>query len=64
MQRAKSEVSENPNQIARNLISEHGVDKAVGYAMDGVANANAAGDNYLLSIWREVRRLLREQQSS
>jgi hypothetical protein len=55
--------SGKPNKIAQDLLDKYGVNKAVGFAMGGVANAITTNDNYSLSIWREVRRLLREKQN-
>ncbi len=53
---------DNPKEIASYLIREFGIEKAVEIAMDGVANAKASRDNYQLSVWREIRSLLRSQQ--
>jgi hypothetical protein len=53
--------NDNPKEIADYLIQEHGRDEAIEVAMQGVAKANASGDNYSLSIWREVRSLLKNQ---
>ncbi len=50
-----------PSQIANDLISEHGIDDALKMARDGIAAAHADGDNYVLSIWREVRREVQDQ---
>lgn len=53
---------DNPKEIADYLVQEHGREEAIEVAMQGVAKANASGNNYSLSIWREVRSLLKSQQ--
>ena len=54
----------NPNQIADRVIEEHGVKGALRSVMESVASAHENGDNYGLSIWREVRRVLGEQRNA
>jgi hypothetical protein len=49
----------DPKEIASYLIQEHGVDGAIQEAMEGVAAANKIGGFYSLSVWREIRTLLR-----
>ena len=51
----------DPNEIAAYLIQEHGLGQAIEVATRGVGKASVAGDNYSLSIWREVRVCLRKQ---
>ena len=53
---------DDPKQIAEHLIEQHGLDGALKAAREGIAAAHASGDNYGLSVWREVRRALREKQ--
>lgn len=53
------EQTDDPKRIADDLIHEHGLDGAIQEAVEGVAVANKIGDFYSLSIWREVRTLLR-----
>ena len=50
---------ENPQEIADYLIQEHGLDKAIEVAVEGAATAM---DNYSLSVWREVKMILRAQK--
>ena len=52
----------DPTQIAYNLIEQHGVDGALETVRDGIAAAHANGDNYSLSVWREVNQLLQDKQ--
>ncbi len=54
--------NDDPKEIADYLIQEHGIEKAIEIAKDGVAKANASTDYYSLSIWREVRSLLIRQE--
>ena len=56
--------NDNPEEISAYLIQEHGLEKAIEIAMNGVAKANSAGDLYSLSIWREVRSFLRRHRSA
>ncbi len=45
--------------IVGRLIAEHGLDGAVKVAMQMTATAS---DNFELSVWRDVKRLLRERK--
>ncbi len=54
-------MSDEPKKIANFLIREHGIGRAMDKAMEGTATANRQGDNYSLSVWREVKRILRER---
>ncbi len=54
-------MKDDPSQIANNLIAQHGVDGALESVREGIATAHADGDNYGLSVWREVRRALRNK---
>lgn len=56
------EMNDDPNQIANDLIEQHGADGALDTVQEGIATAHANGDNYRLSVWREVRRVLRDKQ--
>jgi uncharacterized protein len=51
---------DDPNEIAAYLVQENGLGRAIEISTSGVGNASAAGDNYSLSIWREVRVVLRK----
>ena len=57
-------MSDNPSQIATVLVQQHGTDGALELVRREIAAVHAAGDNYRLSIWREVRRALQGQQDS
>ena len=52
---------DGPIEIADHLISEHGLDEAMLVVDDGKNVANRTGDNYALSVWREVKVILRER---
>jgi hypothetical protein len=54
-------VRNDPDDIAAFLVKEHGIELALERASDGVIAAQERGDNYGLSVWREVRRMLRER---
>ena len=54
-------MSDDPKQIANSLIREDGIGHAMARAVEGTATANRQGDNYGLSVWREVKRILRER---
>tara|TARA_Y100001934_G_scaffold81800_1_gene101455 strand:+ start:542 stop:724 length:183 start_codon:yes stop_codon:yes gene_type:complete len=54
----------NPIQIAESLIEQHGADGALGAAREGIAAAHTSGDNYGLSVWREVRRALQDKRKA
>jgi hypothetical protein len=51
-------MSADPNHIANYLIGQHGVDGAMEAVREGVIAAHTNRDNYRLSVWREVRRVL------
>ena len=53
-------MSDDPKDIASFLIGEHGLDRAREIALEGTTTANERRDYYDLSIWREVRGILRE----
>lgn len=53
--------SENPSEIADYLIQEHGLDEAIEVAMEGTTTA---ADNYALSVWREVKKILKDKKAS
>ncbi len=50
---------DDPQEIADHLIQEHGIEGAVQAVMDGVKHCHGVGDYYALSVWRDVRRLLK-----
>jgi hypothetical protein len=55
-------MNDNPAQIADHLIEQHGVDGALNAVREGIGSAQADRDNYRLSVWRDVRRILRDRQ--
>ena len=54
-------VRDNPQEIADYLIDEHGLDEALSVVDEGKKTANNVGDLYALSIWREVKVILRDR---
>lgn len=50
---------DDPKEIAAYLIQEYGLDGALDAAVKGTTMAHTEGDNYSLSIWREVKAILR-----
>mgnify|MGYP000367821409 FL=1 len=57
-------MKDDPSQIADHLIEDHGVEGALEMVRDGIELAHDIGDNYRLSVWREVRRVLHAIQKS
>jgi hypothetical protein len=49
---------DNPNETAKNLIRKHGLDRARRIAIEGTSTAKQEGDNYGLSVWREIKVIL------
>ena len=52
---------EDPGRIADYLIAEHGADGALAALRDFIAASHADGDNYRLSVLREVKRNLQSK---
>ena len=52
---------DDPDEIAKALVQEHGLNGALDQAIAETATANQQLDYYNLSIWREVKRILRER---
>jgi hypothetical protein len=52
---------DDPNQIADYLVQEHGVAGAQALALENTLKAQAEQQLYKLSIWRDVRRILRSK---
>lgn len=46
---------DDPEEIAAHLVREHGRDGALAAVDEGKMKAIQSGDNYSLSVWREVR---------
>ena len=57
----KPDLRHDPQGVAEYLVQEHGVDRALEVAVEGTAEAHQQGDFYTLSVWREVKRVLRER---
>ena len=57
------QMSDDPHQIAKYLVQEHGLDRALQKAIEGATAAQEEGGNYDLSVWREVKLILRNQKS-
>lgn len=55
---------DDPKEIANFLIREHGHDRALAIALEESAKAFEQHDYYGLSVWREVKRILRERTGS
>ncbi len=55
-------MSDETNTVAHDLISKFGIEGAIDAVTKGITDAHSSGDNYQLSMWREVRRILMEQQ--
>lgn len=55
---------DDPTGIANSLIQNLGIDRAVETAMSETAAAGREGNNYNLSIWREVKYILREHMKN
>ena len=53
-------VRDDPRATADRLIEKHGLDGAIKLAMQKTV---AESDNYALSIWRDVNRLLQERKA-
>ena len=56
-------LKDEPSDIAENLIQENGIDSAILVAADGVMKAQKDNDNYALSVWREVKTILRDKKA-
>ena len=57
-------MKDDPSHIANNLITQHGVDGALEVVREGIAADHASGDNYRLSVWREVTLALKDKQDA
>ena len=49
----------DPSEIATSLIQKYGKGIAMQLAMEGTLRAQSENDNYSLSIWRDVKRILK-----
>ncbi len=55
--------SNAPADIADRLVQEVGLDNAIQAAVEAVQHAHDRRDNFRLSIWREVKRILRDRNN-
>ena len=55
---------DDPHDITDYLIAEYGQDGALNIARDGTFAAQQTNDNYSLSVWREIKRILKERNPS
>ena len=51
---------DDPVEIGRFLVRENGLDRARQIALEGTTSANLEGNFYRLSVWREVKHVLRD----
>jgi phytoene/squalene synthetase len=56
-------MNDDPRQIANHLIEQFGVARALDEVRDGIAAAHKKRDNYRLSVWREVKRILEKEHT-
>ena len=54
-------MTNDPQEIATNLINAYGLDGALDAAIAGAVAAQTEGDNYTLSIWREIKAVIRKE---
>lgn len=52
---------DDPQQIAAWLVQNYGIDEAYRLSWAGIRESQGAYDNYLLSIWREVKQVIERQ---
>ena len=55
---------DDPQETADYLLKKHGQHEAYAIALQGAVDAQGDGDNYSLSVWRDVKRLLKQSSSS
>ncbi len=55
-------MSDDPQEIADYLIELHGENEALFVAVEKAIEMQNSGDNYGLSIWRDVKRNLASRQ--
>lgn len=54
-------IADDPKEIATILVEENGLDGAHAIALAEITRANQSCDYYSLSIWREIRNIVRDQ---
>lgn len=54
-------MANNPTIMADDLEAEHGLEAAYRVVLDCSVEAIRVGDKYTLSVWREVKSILRDR---
>tara|TARA_B110000046_G_C12763400_1_gene301877 strand:- start:177 stop:362 length:186 start_codon:yes stop_codon:yes gene_type:complete len=55
-------MNDDPQEISKYLIAQHGTSEvALAAAAEGAVGAQKKKDLYTLSVWRDVKRVLRER---
>ncbi len=54
-------MKDDPQEIAEYLIADYGLDGAMKASIEGTAIAHDVEDLYRLSVWRDVKRILKER---
>ena len=57
-------LKDDPSDIAEYLIQNYGIDHAIQNVTDGIMKSQKEGDNYALSVWREVKTILRNKKNA
>jgi hypothetical protein len=57
-----TKTKDDPRETAEFLLKMHGQQEAFAVALQGAVDAQEAGDNYRLSVWREVKRFLKQAE--
>ena len=57
-------MTDEAREIASRMIQDHGIDGAINEATEEILAAQREGDFLALSVWREVRRALRDRKES
>lgn len=55
-------MTNDPNIIADQMIQEHGLDGALQTALEATQVSLEARDNYSVSVWREIKRVLKDRK--
>ena len=55
-------MTDNPQIIADQMIQEHGIDGAIQTAQEATQVSLMDRDNYSVSVWREIKNVLRERK--
>jgi hypothetical protein len=64
MKVSEIKMSDDPYQISECLVEEYGLDHALPKALEEAVAAQEKGENYNLSVWREVKQILRERKAA